>query len=88
MSTMVEAFENWSYDAARKPGDTAVVETEYGYHIMYYSGDTTMSYRDFMIENNLRNADFNEWYTALTEAVSHTMGDTKYLNKDLILSQN
>ncbi len=38
---MVEAFENWSYDAARKAGDTAVVETEYGYHIMYFVGNGT-----------------------------------------------
>ncbi len=38
---MVEAFEKWSYDAARKPGDTAVVETEYGYHIMYFVGNGT-----------------------------------------------
>ncbi len=32
----VEAFTNWAIDATRKPGDTGLVETEYGYHIMYY----------------------------------------------------
>lgn len=32
----VEAFTNWAIDPARKPGDTGLVETEYGYHIMYY----------------------------------------------------
>ncbi len=32
----VEAFTNWTIDPARKTGDTGLVETEYGYHIMYY----------------------------------------------------
>lgn len=32
----VEAFTNWAIDSARKPGDTGIVETPYGYHIMYY----------------------------------------------------
>lgn len=33
---MVAAFEAWSFDAARMPGDTAIVQTEYGYHVMYF----------------------------------------------------
>lgn len=35
---MVAEFEDWCYDAARKPGDTGIVKTEYGYHVMYYVG--------------------------------------------------
>ncbi len=33
---MVEPFETWSLDEARKEGDLGVVETEYGYHVMYF----------------------------------------------------
>lgn len=36
---MVEEFENWIYDEARKEGDTAIVKTEYGYHVMYFIGN-------------------------------------------------
>jgi len=36
MGKMVSAFENWSLDENRKKGDVGIVETEYGYHIMYY----------------------------------------------------
>ncbi|MBQ5824651.1 MAG: peptidylprolyl isomerase [Clostridia bacterium] len=32
----VKAFEEWSLDPARKEGDVAVIETEYGYHVMYF----------------------------------------------------
>lgn len=33
----VEAFDAWCFDAARQPGDTGLVRTEYGYHIIYFS---------------------------------------------------
>lgn len=32
----VKPFEEWSFDPARKPGDTEIVETKFGYHIMYF----------------------------------------------------
>lgn len=33
----VEKFEKWSVDPARKVGDTGIVETKFGYHVMYFS---------------------------------------------------
>lgn len=33
---MVAPFENWCFDDARKPGDTGLVQTNYGYHVMYF----------------------------------------------------
>lgn len=35
-SSYVENFLNWSVDMSRQPGDTGIVQTEYGYHIMYF----------------------------------------------------
>lgn len=35
-SSYVENFRNWATDESRKTGDVEIVETEYGYHIMYY----------------------------------------------------
>ncbi len=37
---MVAEFNDWCFDEARQVGDTAVVKTDYGYHIMYFSGKT------------------------------------------------
>lgn len=82
---MVDSFENWCFDE-HEVGDTGIVESPYGYHIMFYSGESDLTYRDFMIENDLRNADYNEWYEALVAAVTATTGDTKYINTDLVLS--
>jgi hypothetical protein len=33
---MVESFNDWCFDPARQPGDTDIVETDYGFHIMYF----------------------------------------------------
>ncbi len=35
---MVSAFENWALEEGRKKGDVGIVETEFGYHIMYFVG--------------------------------------------------
>lgn len=39
---MVAAFNDWCFDEARKPGDTGIVKTEYGYHVMYFSGSAPL----------------------------------------------
>ena len=36
---MVSEFNDWLFDNARKVGDTGIVKTTYGYHIMYFVGD-------------------------------------------------
>ena len=33
---MVDPFDEWCFDDARKAGDTGIVKTDYGYHVMYY----------------------------------------------------
>ena len=38
---MVEEFEAWVFDETREYGDTDIVETEFGYHIMFFSGEPT-----------------------------------------------
>lgn len=35
-SSYVEPFKDWAVDPARKEGDTGLVQSDYGWHIMYY----------------------------------------------------
>lgn len=83
---MVTNFNDWCFDESRKAGDTGIVESTYGYHVMYYVGDSDMTYRDYQIESELRSADVESWYTAATEAMTQTDGDTKYIRMDLVIS--
>ena len=38
LNTMVAPFEDWIYASARRPGDTGLVESSFGYHVMYFVG--------------------------------------------------
>ena len=84
---MVTNFNDWCFDAARKTGDTGIVESPYGYHIMYFVGDSETNYRDFLVASNLRTNDTNIWYTGLIEAMEVTDGDTSFIAKDMVLSR-
>lgn len=83
---MVTNFNDWCFDESRKAGDTGIVESTYGYHVMYYVGDSETTYRDYQIESDLRSADVENWYTTTTEAMTRTDGDTKYIRMDLVIS--
>ena len=54
---MVTNFNDWIFDASRKPGDTGIVESDYGYHIMYFVGDNKeewyVNIKDTLISNKL-----------------------------------
>lgn len=43
---MVESFNDWMFDKSRKAGDTALVESNYGCHIMYYPGVETAAWQN------------------------------------------
>ncbi len=40
IGTMVTEFEEWATDDSRQYGDTGIVKSDYGYHIMYFVEDT------------------------------------------------
>lgn len=82
----VDAFKDWAMDPARVAGDTGIIETEYGYHIMYYVGDAEMNYRDYLISEQIRSERLSEWYNGILEAGTASLGDTSRLNKELVLS--
>lgn len=67
---MVDEFNDFCFDPARQPGDTAVVYGETssytGYHLVYYVG-TGERYCDYLADANLRSTDYSDWQTALQE---------------------
>jgi len=84
-SQMVAPFDDWCFDESRQVGDFGIVETDYGYHIMYFSGYSDKNYRDLMITDELMTAAVSAWYTELVEAAVVVPGDTKYLPLDMVL---
>lgn len=50
---MVAEFNNWCFDDARQIGDTGVVRTDYGYHVMYFAGEGDYIYWQALAESYL-----------------------------------
>lgn len=87
-SNLVDSFKNWSLDESRKPGDVEIIESEYGYHIMFYSSHDEMSYRDSMIYAELQEADYTKWYDGIVDVVNAELKTDKYVNKDIVMAQS
>ena len=84
---MVRNFNDWCFDESRKPGDTGIVESDYGVHVMYFVGDSETTYRDYMITNELRSADMAKWEESLAETVTVELVDTYKVNTDLVIGK-
>lgn len=59
---MVTNFETWCFGSGRQPGDTGIVSTEYGYHVMYFSGEN-IPYWQAQVRNAKANEDYTAWET-------------------------
>lgn len=84
-SNYVENFRNWAV-ADHEVGDVEIIETEYGYHIMYYVGANELSYRDLLIDAAICEEAYSEWEEELVATVTTTDGNLKYMNRDFVLS--
>lgn len=84
-SPYVPNFLNWAIDPSRQVGDAEVIETEYGYHVMYFSSYDELTYRDYMITEEMREADLDEWYSNSVESASMELRNTSRIKTGLIL---
>lgn len=77
---MVASVNDWLFDESRKPGDTELVESEYGWHVMYFVGENAERWY-VNIENTLHSNQMEEKVTALTDAleVKDSKGVLNYL---------
>lgn len=58
LGQMVSEFEDWSMDSSRQYGDTAIVKSSYGYHIMFFV-DSAPSYMA-QLKSDMKNDKLNE----------------------------
>ncbi|MCR5782978.1 MAG: peptidyl-prolyl cis-trans isomerase [Clostridia bacterium] len=74
----VAEFEDWVFaegnyaNEKRKEGDTAVIETEYGYHVMYYVGGHEHPEWYESIQNTLISEDWDLWQKDFEGQFSNT----------------
>lgn len=85
-SPYVPEFLNWAIDTQRKPGDCEIVKTQYGYHIMYYVGDSETIYRDLLISTELEDAAYTAWYEGIVGSYEVTFTNEDLVNRAFILA--
>jgi len=71
---MVTTFNDWCFDESRKPGDTGIVETEYGVHVMYFSAVGSPLWMQ-EVSNTMVQQTYNEWHSGITEKYPITFND-------------
>ena len=83
---MVPEFDQWIFDKNRKAGDTEIVETSYGYHVMYFVANDGQYYdstiRNTKAEIDLQ-AELDELFEADTYKVTYGPRTVKYAEKKL-----
>ncbi|NLV99352.1 MAG: hypothetical protein GX034_06105 [Clostridiaceae bacterium] len=75
--TMVKPFQDWSLDESRKAGDTGIVKSDYGYHIMYFVGLGDVKSIDYRVETLAKTEKINNWSQSLiagSEIERHNLG--------------
>ncbi|MBQ3597993.1 MAG: peptidyl-prolyl cis-trans isomerase [Clostridia bacterium] len=60
---MVTEYDNWCFDESRKYGDTGLISTSFGYHIMFFC------------EDNIPNWQLNYFNTAAGEAANNALAE-------------
>lgn len=83
----VPEFDKWIFDEARKEGDTEIVKTDYGYHIIYFVSKDGSS-MDNTIRTSLASTDFNTKSEELLDSDEYVVGvgprRTEYVEKELL----
>ena len=63
---MVTSFNDWLFDSSRKSGDTDIVESDYGYHVMYFVGNGTAAWKADVI-STMKSDDYSKKLSDLKE---------------------
>ncbi|MBO7405128.1 MAG: peptidylprolyl isomerase [Clostridia bacterium] len=68
---MVTEFNDWLFDASRKPGDHGLIEAaSTGWHLMYYVGEGDKAGWQNTVESALKSADYNEMLNSYSSGIN------------------
>ena len=83
----VESFTTWSLDSKREVGETGIIESEYGYHIMYYVKGNEPSWY-LSVKNKLANDIIENGVAKELEEINKNTDRDSILVKWVINDQN
>ena len=84
-SEFVDSFKNWATAHVGNIGSYGVIESTYGYHIMFYAADSKTTYRDYLIKEDMISQDMSAWEKSVVDVVVPVKGNFSKIKMDLIL---
>ena len=72
-SSYVQEFLDWCFEDGRKAGDTGIIKTEYGYHVMYCVEVADEPQWKSDIRSTLGETAYNDWYDALADSEDYAI---------------
>lgn len=81
---MVSTFNAWCFDSARNAGDTGIVKTEFGYHIIYFESKGDMPVWKYTAQQALASEDGKDASKKLEDSYSikQSWFGSRYFEKD------
>ena len=83
---MIASFNDWCFAEGRKPGDTGVVVSDYGAHIMYFESAGEITYRDYMIDLDMKEEAITKWHDDEVEKTTVVKGNLSGIDTGVIIS--
>lgn len=85
---MVNSFSSWCFDSSRRTGDTDIVRSDYGYHIMYFSGTNDKTIWQYNAQQALASEDSTSATEKLEEeyTIKENWFGSRYFEKDVDIS--
>ena len=83
---MVTNFNDWCFAEGRQAGEHGIVETEYGYHVMFLDSFSDTSYHEYLITNDMVSADLSAWQKNILEQYPLTEVNLSRVDRGLVLS--
>jgi hypothetical protein len=82
---MVPSFNAWCFDSSRKAGDTAIVKTEYGYHVMYFESKGDLKVWQYTAQQALASDDSTDTIQKLEDSykIKTNWFGSRYFEKDI-----
>lgn len=78
-SSYVTEFKSWALDSSRKPGDTGIVKTTYGYHVMYFVSASGEEKWTSDVRSAIASTSYNDYIEGLYESIEKDMKETDSL---------
>ena len=69
---MVAEFDSWIFDPARKTGDTGIVQTDFGFHVMYFVGQADSDWQA-NVKTTLRTKAFSDYLVETAKSYAYKM---------------